>query len=203
MNEKRWLRLMKLLGFAPSLDCFGALNAAYAEKHRQYHTGAHIDAMLRHLDDVVHLADRPVELEVAIWFHDAIYKPFSSHNEADSANWAAAFLAGHDFLPAGVERVKDLIMATVHEGEVASGDQALLVDIDLSILGAREEVYDQYEQHIRKEYHWVPGFIYRKKRRQLLHAFLQKRTLYHLDVFQQRFEKKARHNLQRTIVLLS
>lgn len=186
----------------PSIECFEKLYQAYSEKHRFYHTAQHIEAMLDHLDSTVALSEHPHELELAIWFHDAIYKPFSSTNELDSAKWAKEFLTDNQYSSDGTERVYNLIMATQHNVEVNSVDEQLIVDIDLTILGASATVYDQFEQNIRKEYKLVPSIIYRKKRKELLKSFLSKQSIYNLDYFKEKYEKAARINIKRVIEVL-
>ena len=91
--------------------------------------------MLHHFDAVKNLAEHPAELELAIWFHDAIYKVFSKTNEFDSAVWAKEFALSNGYGHEGAERIFNLVMATQHNEEVQSSDQKLIVDIDLSILG--------------------------------------------------------------------
>lgn len=184
------------------MDCYRALAKAYAEEHRFYHTGAHINAMLQHFDTVASLAERPGELELAIWFHDAIYKPLSSTNEIDSAEWTKQFLYASDYHEAAVERVYNLVMATLHQGDVKTHDEKMIVDIDLTILGAAQDIYDAFERKVRSEYKFVPSFIFQKKRREVLESFLSKDSIYHLDFFQDRFETAARANLSRAIATL-
>ena len=70
----------------------------------------------------------------------------------------------------GAERIHSLIMATQHNGIVQDKDQKLIVDIDLTILGASPEIYDEFERNVRKEYKMVPTFIYRKKRKELFNV---------------------------------
>jgi len=181
------------------LECHEALCQAYAEKHRHYHTQIHINAMLRHFDETTVIADYPHEVELAIWFHDAIYKPFSSTNEKDSANWAQDFLLKLKYNEAGIVRVGNLIMATMHQRDVSVYDEQLIVDIDLTILGSPAHIYDQFEQNIRKEYRKVPTFIYRKKRKQLLQGFLNQNNIYHLDYFRSQYEQLAKDNITRAI----
>ena len=53
------------------------------------------------------------------------------------------------------ERIAAYILAT-KEHEPAEGDLGLLLDIDLSILGASAERFDCYEEQIRQEYAFVP-----------------------------------------------
>jgi len=116
-------------------------------------------------------------LALAFWFHDAIYKPFSSTNERDSADWAMRFLEENGAESEAIGRIEALVMATCHDAEATDPDMQILIDIDLSILGARPEVYDQYERNIRKEYRRVPKFVFRKKRKEILQGFLDKPRL--------------------------
>jgi predicted metal-dependent HD superfamily phosphohydrolase len=202
MNKDRWEALMSALKFKASFDCYDALYAAYSEKHRFYHTVKHIEAMLRHYDTVKDLTERPAELELAIWFHDAIYKAFSKNNELHSADWAKEFSLSNSYDPDSAERVHSLIMATMHNVEVQDNDQKLIVDIDLTILGSSPEVYDEFERNVRKEYKMVPSFIYRKKRKELLKSFLNNVSIYSLDYFKDKYENVARHNINRAIEML-
>ena len=193
---------MSAMLLEPSIDCYDALYRAYSEKHRFYHTVKHIDAMLSHFDEVIDIAENPAEVELAIWFHDAIYKPLSKTNELDSAKWAQEFLSTQGFHEKGVERVYSLIMATLHNGELKTNDEKLIVDIDLTILGSSPDVYDEFERNVRKEYKFVPSFIYRKKRKALLESFLANASIYNLGYFKDKYEKAARENISRTIKLL-
>lgn len=199
MTKDRWEALMKAMGLEPSIDCFEELCKAYSEKHRFYHTAEHIEAMLRHFDAVSDIATRPTELELAIWFHDAIYKSLSKTNELDSAKWAREFLATKKYDEEGIERTFKLVMATLHDGEVENNDEKIIVDIDLTILGTSPEIYDEFERNVRKEYKIVPSIIYRKKRKELLKTFLRKASIYNLDYFKDRYEKAARENITRSI----
>lgn len=199
LSRDRWFALMDGMDLPNSLTCFDDLCTAYAEKHRHYHTADHINAMLRHFDDTVDLAENPHEVELAIWFHDAIYKPFSTSNESDSADWANIFLTEQGNWEVRRERVCRLIMATSHQGEAITNDEQLIVDIDLSVLGAPTSVYEAFERNVRKEYRLVPGFIYRQKRKALLQSFLSRDHIYHLVYFQENFEQTARENIQRAL----
>ena len=199
MDKNRWTMLMQAFGIERSFDTYQALCDAYAEKHRHYHTDQHIKAMLAHFDSVSHLVEYPAELELAIWFHDAIYKPMSKTNELDSARWARDFLSAQNFDVAGKEHVFNLIMATEHNGHVYSNDEKLMVDIDLSILGTPEHTFEIYEKNVREEYRWVPWFLYRKKRKEVLRSFLESPSIYQTKIFKEKFEAIARINICRSI----
>ena len=55
------------------------LTAAYNEAARHYHTLQHLEACLAELQRVYVLAQQPVLMETALWFHDAVYDPYSAN----------------------------------------------------------------------------------------------------------------------------
>jgi predicted metal-dependent HD superfamily phosphohydrolase len=203
LDALRWGALMARLGLPPNLDVLDKLRAAYARRDRHYHTGEHINQCLALLDSVRHLAREPDEIELALWFHDAIYVTRSKGNEAKSAKWAAEFLAANAVDAARVRRVRDLVMATTHDAIAHDSDAALLVDIDLSILGADRDAFDRFEQNVRKEYWWVLSPLFRQARAKILQSFLDRPSVYGTPHFRDRFEAAARRNLAVAIAALT
>ena len=133
-------------------------------------------------------------MELALWFHDAIYDTRRSDNEQRSADWAKSSV--------GNARIHALVMATRHQAVPQDIDAQVLVDVDLWILGAPQKRFDEYETQVRAEYAWVPGLIYRRKRRAVLESFLARPTLYNTERFTERYEKQARANLARAVARL-
>ena len=203
MSPERWQGLMQVFGFAANLEVLRALDDAYSEKHRHYHTGEHVDACLCLLDAHAELAARTHEIALALWFHDAIYRPLSGGNEEGSADWAVRFLAANGAATEVIERVRAMILLTRHDAPAQTAGEALLLDIDLSILGADVAGYDAYEAAIRKEYHIVPLPIYRRKRVEVLRGFLERDCIYLTEPFRAERELKARANLARAIAASS
>lgn len=203
MNIERWNKLLERANLMDRDGCFQRLENAYAEKHRAYHTAEHIQNCLNQFDADVDLVQEPVAVELAIWFHDAIYKPYSKTNEADSAAMASAFLHKADAQNDLISTVTELIVATDHVTPPTTPDQVLLIDIDLSVLGFPAEQYAEYEKQVRYEYRTVPSFIFRRKRAKLLSTFLDRDKIYRTDTYFDRYEKAARINLQSAIDELS
>lgn len=135
MSPVRWHKLMSQWQAPDSDSVLSELMSAYSEPHRHYHTAHHIDDCLARLDESAFLAEAPEEVELALWFHDAIYTPALPANERRSADWATRFLESIGAPERKRIRVRDCIMATRHTAEASSGDAAIVVDIDLSILG--------------------------------------------------------------------
>ena len=199
MNIERWQALLRDFGVAPETDTFSQLQSAYAEKHRAYHTSRHIDECLSLFDELKQLAEHPTEVECALWFHDAIYKPMSSSNEEQSANWMADFGVRVGLRSESVARIRAHIMATRHVGLAVDNDSGLVVDVDLAILGADAVRYGEFERDVRREYRWVPGIVYRSKRAGILQAFLDRPRIYHCEPAHARFEGNARTNVSAAI----
>lgn len=199
MNLQRWTALMSSFGVADHPEMFERITKAYGEPHRHYHTAAHIDACLGEFDSVRSLARSGAEVEAALWFHDVIYDTAASDNELQSAEMASRFLASSGVSSASCDRVYSHILATAHKGKPVDDDARLVVDIDLSILGQDELVYDQFERAVREEYKWVPWFLYRRKRTEILRGFLARESIYDTEPFRQRYESAARSNLERAM----
>ena len=202
MDRDRWHQLMERWSAPQHDDVYAQLESAYAEPHRHYHTGQHIADCLEQFDMACDLTTAPEEVELALWFHDAIYRPTFSKNELRSAEWARRFLRSVGGDETRSQRVFDHIMATQHGAGTLSGDTAVVVDIDLSILGRETSEYDVYERAICEEYKWVPGPLYRKKRAEILESFLERPAIYETRHFHETYEESARENLRRAIETL-
>jgi predicted metal-dependent HD superfamily phosphohydrolase len=182
-----------------------ALERAYAEPQRRYHTRRHIEDCLEKLAAWPGLteAERRV-LAWAIWWHDAIYDPRASDNEAKSAEMARRDLPALGATPDEVEEVARLILLTAGH-TVGEGDRlgAVLVSIDLSILAADEAGYDAYARAVREEYAHVPEDAWRRGRGAVLQRFLDTPVIFPDPVFRAAHEARARANLERELKSLT
>lgn len=202
----QWLSCWRELGADNSRvapDLFDILCARYSEVHRQYHTLQHLDECLAHFSNVRHLAAHPAEVELALWFHDAVYEPAQYDNEQLSADWAlaSANAAGAEYA-AGM-RIHRLILATRHHEPADCTDAKIVLDCDLAILGACPERYAEYEQQIRAEYAFVQETLFKTKRTEILQSFLDRPSIFHCDYFVEQFDAKARLNLTHAIKSLT
>ena len=205
----RWLALVArvLESETPGHDAgravFDDLYARYTAADRRYHDIHHIDNCLQLFDSVRALASRPDAIELAIWFHDAIYDSHKSDNEASSASLADCALMQLGVQRATRQFVCDLILATQHNAPPVDPDAALLVDIDLSILGQSASMFDAYEAGVRFEYAWAADSAFRAGRSKVLQSFLDRPRIYTTDYFSDAFETAARQNLRRSLAILS
>lgn len=199
---ERWKATWQAFGVSTSpalLMVFDELIARYSESHRRYHTVRHLDECFARFEEIRALADRPAEVEVALWFHDAIYEKRSSQNEAKSARLASDTVRQAGKPADCAQRVFDLVMATRHAAVPQDNDARVLVDVDLSILGESPERFDEYERQVREEYSWVPGFLYKRERRKILEEFLARPAIFSTAPFRERYENRARANLERSL----
>jgi predicted metal-dependent HD superfamily phosphohydrolase len=182
-------------------DLFEGLLARHREPHRRYHTATHVMWVVRHVRHLLTTssaeADASVDVDavlLAALFHDAVYDPTRTDNEAVSA--ALAVRATEEFgwdapRQATVER---LVLATAGHTPGAA-DEAVLVDADLAILGAEPKDYAAYVQGVRVEYRHVPDDQWRAGRTAVLQRFLDASPLFHTEVMHRERESRAKANL--------
>lgn len=195
-----WLRCWRSLGASgEGIPLMQKLTVAYAEPQRSYHTIQHLNECLALLEPHLELAEHPAEVEIALWFHDAVYDVQATDNEAKSALWAETELNAAKVESQAVARISELIMATRPAALPAGADRQLLVDVDLAILGAPRPRFIEYETQVRKEYDWVPGWLFRRRRRGILKEFLARDPIYNTPQIRAKLEGQARENLEYSL----
>jgi len=175
------------------------LDSVYSRPERAYHNKNHIE---KGLDDwvlVQQYLKNPKELEIAWYFHDAVYEINAKDNEERSADLAANILTQSGVCCNSIQIVKKFILATKHDKIPDDLDSKYLADIDLSIFGRTEEEYDEYKRNIRKEYSVFPEPEYEAGRVIVLKHFIERPSIYLTDFFREKYEKKARENLGREL----
>ncbi|MBI1969725.1 N-methyl-D-aspartate receptor NMDAR2C subunit [Candidatus Woesearchaeota archaeon] len=199
----RWVDFWKRIGAAgDSGRVYLQLAVMYSQTDRAYHTMHHIMECLDEFEQARHLPEHPLEVEMAIWFHDAVYDTHAKDNEERSAQLALESGRAMKLPEELGKRVYDLILATRHVQIPEGMDAQVLTDIDLSGFGKSEEVFDENTRKIRAEYHWVPEEDFRAERAWILLGFLERPSIYATEFFQQKYEAQARKNLERELVRL-
>ena len=204
--RSRWERLCLVLDATEGCDTtWQLLRESYTEPQRAYHNLTHIAECLAQLDYLAGVINPPEHgtLEMALWFHDAVYDTHRHDNEEASAALAEMHLTQAGVPRDHITQITRLILATKHSPTPPAGDAAWIVDIDLAILGADPARFDEYENQIRQEYHWVPEPDFRKGRAAVLRMFLERDAIYMTPTFHTRYEKAARENLQRSLDALA
>jgi len=179
----------------------------YSEPWRHYHDETHISEMGIHLHDAeregVRIHDGAAACAFVLW-HDAIYDPQAPHGRNETLS---GYLCRAEFGRIGetlsVDRACTAILATIGHALPrdidSSPDAAILLDVDLAILGADPERFHEYDAGIRMEYGHVPGDIYGPKRRAILKGFLGRERIYLTDWAHERWDAQARSNLAEAI----
>ena len=200
---RSWQRAWSGLGASgDGLAARDALLAAWGEPQRRYHTLRHLRDCLALLEPHLALAEHPAEVEIALWFHDAVYDTKAEDNEARSAQRADEALAGAGVPLATVQRVHALVMVTRHDAMPDSADERLLVDVDLAILGAEPAAYERYRTAVRAEYAHVTGDQWRAGRAAVLRSLLAKEPLYRTPTARDRWTTQAHRNLRAELATL-
>jgi predicted metal-dependent HD superfamily phosphohydrolase len=202
-SRERWSEAWKGLGAAAPAGLLAELLARYAEPHRSYHTLQHLGECFAALAPVRHLAERLPELELALWFHDAVYDTHAVDSEERSARWAEETLRAAGVRAEATSRIGALILATRHAVRPEEPDARLLVDVDLAILAAPWSRFEEYERQVRQEYDWVPEPAFRAGRARILRGFVDRPSIYSTPWFAERFETRALENLRRSLLALT
>jgi predicted metal-dependent HD superfamily phosphohydrolase len=203
-NENQWLEFWQRLEVhGDAVSPWSELQTAYTEPWRAYHNLKHIGHCLAEFAAVRQLAEDPIAIEAAIWFHDAVYDTRRKDNEERSAESASTALAKAGKSNSFCGYVHTLILATRHQSQPTSNDARLLTDVDLSILGQGPECYAEFEQQIRREFAWVADKDFATGRSAVLNGFLQRERIFNTPTFARQFEGQARANLAWAIEKLA
>lgn len=198
-GQERWHRLWQAIGTSGDASAwYERLTRAHAEPHRHYHNQRHIADCLAEFDGARQSAKQPEALELALWFHDAVYDPRAADNEEQSAALAKRCLESAGRLDLA-ETVTALVMATKLHNTDAGTDAALMADVDLSILGQDEARFAEYEAGIFAEYAWVSQDVFNSKRAEILQRFLERERIFSTEHFFAKYERQARRNLEKSI----
>lgn len=191
-----WLRIGAK---GDALKVFNNLERCYSEKGRRYHTMEHVLWALKRLKEIAPNASP--EAEWALWFHDAVLAR-SPDDEAQSADLAVLTALHCGLGESFARRAEQLIRGTAHDAPEFDGDAQAVCDADLSVLGASDAAFDGYEAKVRTEWQDVPESAFRTGRIAVLRRFLGRESIYQTQAARERWEAKARANLERSIARL-
>ena len=198
MDRERFERLWKRRIGEDAGAVFGELDALYREPHRRYHTTAHVEHCLRCFDLATERMDEPDAVEMALWFHDAIYDIPGENNELRSSELFAAKAGGR-----GEERFRSkvyrLIMVTTHRELPVTLDESFVVDIDLSSFGLPWEEFIRDSLAVREEMSVIPDAEFYPMQRMFVESLLARPTFCFTEFFRHRHEERARKNIERNL----
>lgn len=197
--KARWRTHVQMLGnFNADVvgRTFERICASYSEPQRHYHTLAHLTSLFDTLETHgEEIGDAP-RVAFAAWYHDIVYDPRRSDNEAKSAERAMKEL--DDLGAEGNLRshVVQLILAT--KNHTAGGrdyDDDIFLDADFSILGAPDAAYRQYVADVRAEYAHVDDAGWKTGRGAFLKKTLAAPRIFRTGIFEGEYAEQARKNI--------
>ncbi len=193
-----WRRCLLPNAEVDAAEVYRDLVHRYAEPGRRYHTWSHVDHCLFEFDRAVARIESPDAVELALWFHDAVFVPGAGDNEQRSADllrtWGRAL-----FSAAFLDKVCELILITTHRKPPAPGDESYLVDIDLSSFGFEWPDFMRDSLHIREEQIAVPDAVYYPAHAAFLRMLFDRPRIFYTDFFRDRYEESARCNIKRLL----
>ncbi|WP_371630125.1 hypothetical protein OG892_22700 [Streptomyces sp. NBC_00341] len=180
------------------------LLARWAEPQRKYHTTDHLATVLDHVDTLAAHASDADAVRLAVWFHDAVYRPDRTENEERSAVLAERALPEAGVPAATTAEVARLVRLTVtHDPAAGDGNGEVLCDADLAILASPPKEYARYAAQVREEYGFVPEDAFREGRAAVLRQLLELPRLFRTPHGAAEWEPRARHNLRTELELLA
>src|SRR5271157_4285217 len=196
-----------------SLQEMANLTTLYSQPQRHYHNINHINDCLVELENFSHPDfDKPHRtlVESAIWYHDAIYNPYSSLNEWHSMNLVTEI--GYEMDDPFFKRVGELVIYTRRHLETLEfsyyGVQLkpelylpckVLLDIDLSGFGKPWEICVKHSDNIRKEYYHTSDYDFAIGRLDFLKKINKRESLYYTDHFKRLYQEQSKKNIGREI----
>ena len=197
-----WIRTSAVKSSDRAREIYDLLVALHNEHWRRYHALRHITHCLTELDRIECGVGALDVVEMALWFHDAIYLPGSADNEQRSAvlfrRQCSVF-----FEPTFVDTVCELILITRHPAEPHDEAQRYIIDIDLSSFGLPWAEFLRDSQHVREEQSALSDAEYYAGHRRFLNALISRARIYHTAFFYSLYEQTARENIARLLALES
>ena len=184
-----------------------ALTTLLTQPHRHYHNINHVNDCLVELENypfekkMFNLIDDITNVTHAIWFHDAIYNPYSAHgiNETQSA------CLYDEYCNPNNDIVYHAILATanhiVDQTNLKLATQILL-DIDLAGFGQPKEIYDINTDNIRKEYYKTSFEDFCAGRLNFFKKLQKRSSLYYTDYFKEKYHDISQENIKNDIQVL-
>jgi len=200
--QQDWDSLAGKLGLAEesSRNIYSTLATAYSAPERHYHGIDHLSQMLGDFKKYRRYADNPDWLEIAIWFHDAVYDFGAADNEERSAGLAKKLLKAEGFPELALSRIQEYVLATKHDSPPADYDSQLIADLDLMVLAAPYNQFLEYREKIWQEYkgrysleQFKAGTI------KFYKGMLDKPNIFHTYLLRERYEEMARSNLEQAL----
>jgi predicted metal-dependent HD superfamily phosphohydrolase len=184
-------------------DLTADLLGRYREPHRRHHGERHLVEVLEAIGVLAEPGTDTEAVELAAWFHDAVYagRPDDEQRSAELARARLGAAGAGD--PLVDEVVRLVLLTRTHDPAPGDVSGALLCDADLSVLGAAPARYAEYVADVRAEYSHVDEESWRGGRATVLGSLLDLDPLFRTTTARDRWERAARANLRAELDALS
>ena len=169
-------------------------------KSRAYHNLSHLGYMFNMLSiyssQTGFVASK--DFILAIIGHDLVCEPLNDNNEEESYKVLTKWFPENNQLVWNALKTKKLILATKFPSTIENPteEEALIMDLDLSILGTfHDKTWRDYCDNVRKEYSSVSDEVFNKGRIDFLQTLLNSERIFKTDTFYNMFEENARKNI--------
>ena len=196
-----WRRCVSSPRSADPATVYAGLRRLLGAPDRHFHNLGHIRDCVRRVDEVASLLEDRDAVELALWFHDAVYSPGDATNERRSAELFLGFSAGAQ--PALRIRICRLVLATRHTGAVTGHDRRFIVDIDLAGFGAPWAEFMRKGALLRREFSAQTDAQYLTGQMVFLQRLQRQPQFFATEYFRSRFEARAQENLDRLLGLVT
>ena len=213
-TQEQFEKLWSNLALSPAAECYTTwrgIEANYTDPRRAYHTLDHIGWGLNRIDEMQSCRDGTNgygltlldwnAIRWAWWFHDYVMNEDSGNEDMSADEASERALRGGASVDM-CEQVDRLVLATSHGFIPLRIDEAVICDVDLSILGAEPRAFDAYERQVRREYQEVPENLFRSARHEVMRPFYDRPWVYLTDYARNRWEEQAKENLGRSLARL-
>lgn len=140
---------------------------------------------------------------LAVWYHDAVFEGRRGADEDESAQLAEHQLAGLVSDDQRAEVVRLVRTTIMHNPEPGDWRAEHVCDVDLAVLAAPPDRYDEYRRQVRRDYAEVPLDRYREGRLAVLNHLASLDPLFHTARAREHWTPAARANIARDRAMLN
>ena len=196
--ESAWRESSASFNQTHCYSIFEKLSQLYTGQHRFYHGKNHIQECLDKMDQLESEPGHSGNVEIAIWFHDAIYEAGNSDNEQRSMEWFTDCACDH-LNNESITEIQRLIMVTDHKNMPGSSTEKFMVDIDLLSFSTPLDKFMADGEKIRNEFYNVSDDDFIRDQIGFLTRLLDRSSIYSTEYFVKHHEKDARSNISHLL----
>ncbi|RZF35836.1 hypothetical protein LSTR_LSTR008942 [Laodelphax striatellus] len=210
--EETWRGLAADIGASgeKATEWWTKLVQAYSEDRRKFHNINYLAIKLENYETIKCKLKNRSAVGIAIFFHHFEYDPkmvdcFKKNLEHfDNFANDCGITSDSDLYKSVVDLLESVDTHSTDEhktdGVYGADDCHYFLDLDMVILGSDAEYYaTEYATNIQAEYDFLPDTMYKGLRLKVLQSFLQIPNIFATKEFREKYEQKARANIQKEV----